>query len=200
MHPFPALQRLMIRNTKTKLTGQHNRRIPMTELLIRKAKKGDADAFCRLMELETQNMYKIARAYLKNDEDAADAISDTILTCFEKLHTLQNNRYFKTWLIRILINKCKDMLQTKSHILYTDRFPDAPVYVEDYETAEWNQMLAPLDEKYRSILLLYYLEGFNTREISEILDLKENTVKSRLLRGRQQISQEYLYKFKEGQA
>lgn len=172
----------------------------MTELLIRKAKKGDADAFCRLMELETQNMYKIARAYLKNDEDTADAISDTILTCFEKLHTLQNNRYFKTWLIRILINKCKDMLQTKSHILYTDRFPDAPVYVEDYETAEWNQMLAPLDEKYRSILLLYYLEGFNTREISEILDLKENTVKSRLLRGRQQISQEYLYKFKEGQA
>ena len=61
-------------------------------------------------------------------------------------------------------------------------------------------MLAPLDEKYRTILLLYYLEGFNTREISEILDLKENTVKSRLLRGRQQISQEYLYKFKEGQA
>ena len=110
MHPFPALQRLMIRNTKTKLTGQHNRRIPMTELLIRKAKKGDADAFCRLMELETQNMYKIARAYLKNDEDAADAISDTILTCFEKLHTLQNNRYFKTWLIRILINKCKDII------------------------------------------------------------------------------------------
>ncbi|MDO4272523.1 MAG: sigma-70 family RNA polymerase sigma factor [Eubacteriales bacterium] len=172
----------------------------MTELLIRKAKKGDSDAFCRLMDIQMQSMYKVARAYLKNDEDVADAIQDTILCCFEKLTTLEQNRYFKTWLTRILINKCKDILQSKSRVMYTDSLPETPIYDEDFEAAEWNNVLAPLDEKYRTILLLYYMEGFNTREISEILNLKESTVKSRLQRGRQKVSQEYRYKVKEGQA
>lgn len=172
----------------------------MTELLIRKAKKGDSDAFCRLMDLQMQSMYKVARAYLKNDEDVADAIQDTILSCFEKLTTLEHNRYFKTWLTRILINKCKDILQAKSRVMYTDALPETPIYDEDFEMAEWNNVLAPLDEKYRTILLLYYMEGFNTREISEILNLNESTVKSRLQRGRKKVSQEYKYKVKEGQA
>lgn len=56
----------------------------------------------------------------------------------------------------------------------------------------------PLDEKYRMIVLLYYMEGFNTREISEILDMKESTVKSRLQRGRKQIAKMYEYKVREG--
>lgn len=57
----------------------------MNEVLIRKAKKGDKDAFCRLMDENVQSMYKIAAAYLKNDEDVADAIQDTILSCYENL-------------------------------------------------------------------------------------------------------------------
>ncbi|MDO4341035.1 MAG: sigma-70 family RNA polymerase sigma factor [Eubacteriales bacterium] len=172
----------------------------MTERLLRKAKRGDSDAFCRLMDLHMQSMYKVARAYLNNDEDAADAIQDTILSCFEKLQTLEHNRYFKTWLIRILINKCKDILQNRSRVTYTDTLPETPIYQEDFEAMEWNQVLAPLDEKYRTILLLYYMEGFNTREISEILKMKESTVKSRLQRGRQKISMEYQYKIKEEHA
>ena len=89
----------------------------MNEVLIRKAKKGDKDAFCRLMDENVQSMYKIAAAYLKNDEDVADAIQDTILSCYENLKSLKQNRYFKTWMIRILINKCKDMIQKKSWLL-----------------------------------------------------------------------------------
>ena len=85
----------------------------MNEILIRKAKKGDKDAFCRLIDENVQSMYKVAAAYLKNDEDVADAIQDTILSCYENLKSLKQNRYFKTWMIRILINKCKDMIQKK---------------------------------------------------------------------------------------
>lgn len=172
----------------------------MTEHLLRKAKRGDSDAFCTLMDLQMQSMYKVARSYLKNDDDAADAIQDTILSCYENLPSLKQNRYFKTWLTRILINKCKDILRRQSLILYTDRLPETPIYEEDFEAMEWNQVLVPLNEKYRTILLLYYMEGFNTREISEILDMKESTVKSRLQRGRQKVSQIYQYKVKEGQA
>ena len=98
----------------------------MNEVLIRKAKKGDKDAFCRLMDENVQSMYKIAAAYLKNDEDVADAIQDTILSCYENLKSLKQNRYFKTWMIRILINKCKDMIQKKKLVQF---------YLEQYEQA-----------------------------------------------------------------
>ena len=68
------------------------------EFLIRRAKKDDKDAFCRLMDEHLQCMYKMASAYLKNDEDVADAIQDTILSCYENLRSLKQNRYFKTWM------------------------------------------------------------------------------------------------------
>ena len=95
----------------------------MNEVLIRKAKKGDKDAFCRLMDENVQSMYKIAAAYLKNDEDVADAIQDTILSCYENLRSLRKNRYFKTWLIRILINKCKDVMQKNKLVTFMDQIP-----------------------------------------------------------------------------
>ena len=74
--------------------------------LVKRSIAGDADAFLELMEKNSLAMYKVARGILDNDEDAADAMQDTILTCFEKIHTLKNPEYFKTWMIRILINEC----------------------------------------------------------------------------------------------
>lgn len=78
--------------------------------------------------------------------------------------------------------------------------PDAgdAFYEEEYAAKEWAQVLEPLDNKYRLVILLYYMEGFNIREISDILDMKESTVKSRLQRGRKQIAQMYEYKVREG--
>lgn len=172
----------------------------MNEFLIRKAKKGDKDAFCRIMDEQVQSMYKVASAYLKNDEDVADAIQDTILSCYENLKSLKQNRYFKTWMIRILINKCRDILQRKKQITYTDQMPEMPFYEEEYASKEWAQVLEPLDNKYRLVILLYYMEGFNIREISDILDMKESTVKSRLQRGRKQVAEMYQYKVREGRA
>ena len=170
----------------------------MNEFLIRKAKKGDKDAFCRLMDEQVQSMYKVASAYLKNDEDVADAIQDTILSCYENLKSLKQNRYFKTWMIRILINKCRDLRTEKKQITYTDQMPEMPFYEEEYASKEWAQVLEPLDNKYRLVILLYYMEGFNIREISDILDMKESTVKSRLQRGRKQVAEMYQYKVREG--
>ena len=91
----------------------------MNEILIRKAKKGDKDAFCRLIDENVQSMYKVAAAYLKNDEDVADAIQDTILSCYENLKSLKQNRYFKTWMLRILINKCKNIIRGILHVIHS---------------------------------------------------------------------------------
>ena len=74
--------------------------------LVKRSISGDADAFLELMEKNSLAMYKVARGILDNDEDAADAMQDTILTCFEKIHPLKNPEYFKTGMIRILINEC----------------------------------------------------------------------------------------------
>lgn len=148
------------------------------EFLIRRAKKGDKDAFCRLMDEHLQCMYKMASAYLKNDEDVADAIQDTILSCYENLRSLKQ----------------------KKQVTYMDQMPETPFYEEEYAAKEWAQMLEPLDNKYRLVILLYYMEGFNIREISDILDMKESTVKSRLQRGRKQVAELYEYKVREGRA
>ena len=122
------------------------------------------------------------------------------LAVWANLKSLKQNRYFKTWMIRILINKCKDMIQKKKLVTYTDQMPETPFHEEKYAAMEWIQALEPLDSKYRLVVLLYYMEGFGIREISDILDMKESTVKSRLYRGRKQIAEMYGYKVKEGRA
>lgn len=161
------------------------------EQLLKKARQKDSDAFVALMQHYMQDMYKIARSYLKNDVDAADAISDTILTCYEKLPSLKQEKYFKTWLIRILINKCKDMLQKRKQFVLGEVPPEPGFWEENYSTLEWEQVLSSLEVKYRIVVLLYYMEGFKIREIAQILDVKESTIQTRLARAREQLSKEF---------
>lgn len=81
--------------------------------LVKKAQQGDARAFVRLIEINKQSMYKIARSYFTNDEDIADAIQDTIETCYRSIRHLADPGYFRTWMTRILINKCIDIIRKK---------------------------------------------------------------------------------------
>lgn len=187
LHLFVDFFRLISENKFT-AGSKHPKGGVLVDTLIRRAKKKDSEAFCQLMDLHMQSMYKIAIAYLKNEEDAADAIQDTILTCYEKLQTLKQNRYFKTWLTRILINKCKDILSQNKRIWPMENLPETGRTSTEYSHAEWNATLSFLDEKYRIVLLLYYMEGFSVKDISQILEMKEPTVKSRLQRGRRQLA------------
>lgn len=159
--------------------------------LITKAKMRDADAFTSLMQSQMQNMYKTARAILDNDEDAADAISETILNCWEKIGQLKQDHYFRTWLTRILINNCKDILQTRKNICFMEELPEVTCRDRAHENMEWEEALGMLDEKYRLVFFLYYVEGFKTGEISAILEIAESSVRTRLARGRQRLADEY---------
>lgn len=156
--------------------------------LVEKAKMGDADAFTQLMQSQMQNLYKVAIAILYNEEDAADAISDTILTCWEKMGQLRQKGYFRTWMTRILINKCNDILQKRAPICLTREMPDTPFQETEYENREWREALNRLDEKYRLVMILFYVEGFHTAEISSLLELAESTVRTRLSRGREKLA------------
>lgn len=158
---------------------------------IQKAKKGDSEAFVALMQRHMQSMYKVAKSILKSDEDVADAIQETILTCWEKLGQLRENRYFKTWMTRILINICNDLLKEKRQCLPEDSFPEVSIYDINFDNVEWNEVLNSLDERYRLVIILYYVEGLKTSEISQILEISESTVRTRLARGRERMAAVY---------
>lgn len=155
--------------------------------LIQKAKDKDTDAFEKLMQGQMQSMYKTAWAMLGNDEDVADSIQETILTCYEKIGQLKTDAYFHAWLIRILINKCNDLLRKRSRTQLMEEPIEIAVTEDAYENAEWKEVLRVLDEKYRVVVILYYIEGFSTVDISKILGLSKSAVRSRLLRAKKQL-------------
>lgn len=161
------------------------------DLLIRKAKKRDKAAFQELMEQQTRAMYKVAKAILKNDEDVADAMQDTVLACWEKIDTLQKDKYFQTWLMRILINNCNMIWRQRTRMIADGEVPEAAFPEDGYANVEWEQFLNCLDEKYRTVIVLYYVQGFKTREIAEILEVNENTVRGRLVTARKKLEVQY---------
>lgn len=161
------------------------------DILVQKAKRHDKDAFSQLIQDNTKAMYKVAIAILKNDEDAADAIQDTILSCWEKIHTLKKDEFFKTWLIRILINHCNAMYRQRTHFVAEEEVAEQMSIEHGFLNVEWREMLNNLDEKYRTVLVLYYAEGFKVREIAQILNIEESAVKARLSVAREKM--EILY-------
>ncbi|MCD7716373.1 MAG: sigma-70 family RNA polymerase sigma factor [Lachnospiraceae bacterium] len=157
--------------------------------LAEKAAGHDADAFTALMQSQMQNMYKTARAILANESDIADAISETILTCWEKLDQLSDPAWFRTWMTRILVNKCNDVIRQRKNLCMPGDVPEISAADSGFTNAEWNEALGMLDEKYRLVLMLYYVEGYKTSEISAILEVTESTVRTQLARGREKLAQ-----------
>ena len=160
------------------------------ETLIQKAKMKNSDAFAELMKSQMQSMYRTAKAILMNDEDVADAIQDTLLICWEKLNELKVDRYFKTWMTKILINNCYGIIRRNRKITYTDELPER-VSEENASNIEWREALSTIDEKYRIVLILFYSEGFLTKEIAKILGITDSAVRTRLSRGREQLMEYY---------
>lgn len=160
------------------------------EELVHKAKNKDPDAFTKLMQAYTKDMYKVAVSILMNDEDAADAIQETILVCWEKLSTLKHNRYFKTWLIRILINNCYDIRKEREKTISVEELEEPSI--EDVYNFELKEALSRLDEKYRIVMMLFYGEGYHIQEIAELLNIPKSTVQTRLDRGRKKLKSYYM--------
>lgn len=167
------------------------------ELLVQQAMKKDAEAFTTLMRGQMQNMYKTARALLYADEDIADAIQDTILTCWEKLSQLQEPKYFRTWMTRILINKCNDILRKQQKFVLVEDMPDTPTDDLGFANLEWEQILMRLKPRDCIVVILYYVEGFKTSEIAQMLDMPESTVRGSLARSREKLATEYYPEIKE---
>ena len=136
--------------------------------------------------LNSENqLYATAKIILENDEDCADAISETIVKAFEKRETLKKENYAKTWLIRILINECYSLLrrQKKYVTMETTEIPERK-QPEKTDYSELYQAVSELKEELKLPVILYYAEDFSIKEIAEILEITEGAVQKRLARAR----------------
>ncbi len=155
---------------------------------IHRARQGDPEAFVLLIEANRQSLYKIARSYCREPMDAEDAVAQTVLDGWEKLRELKNPAGFRSWLVRILINNCNDILRRRARMLPMEEIPE-PVWEErDPGNLNFEALLGRLSEKVRPVMQLYYGEGFKAREIARILNIPLGTVTTRLMRGRQQLA------------
>lgn len=137
--------------------------------LIEDAKNKNPDAFEQLIQPQLQRMYRVAISMLHNEEDAADAIQKTVLKCWQKIGQLKSEEYFGTWLTRILINQCKDILKERKKVVPLEEFPEL-IHEDHYFTNEWRKILSNLNGKYQIVMELYYVDGFSTKEIARIYD------------------------------
>lgn len=161
------------------------------QVLIEKALKGDHGAFIEIIEKSTGQLYKVGRAILKNDDDIGDALQETIMIAYEKLHTLKEPKYFNTWLVRILINRCNYIISKNRKVISLDDVNTLTYKDNGFKSLELNEAINELKEDYRIAITLYYIMGFSVKEICSILDEKEGTIKSRLCRARNDLREFY---------
>ena len=129
-------------------------------------------------------LYHISKSILKNDCDCADAVQETIVTAYSKLHSLRDERFFKTWLCRILINKCYQICRANKKVVSLEDYIEAEYLSEKSDDLGLFDAVMKLKTDLRLVIVLHYIEGFQTMEIAEILKIPEGTVKSRLSRAR----------------
>ncbi len=146
------------------------------------------EEFERLVIENQFSMYRLAMSILKNSNDAEDAVSETVLTAYEHLSSLKKNDSFKAWMMTILVNVSKKMLRKKKRVVLYDDLGLFEKSTDEGSCEMWEAVLT-LNAKYAKVVILYYYEGFSTREIARILHIPEGTVKSRLSRARSKLQQ-----------
>lgn len=99
---------------------------------------------------------------------------------------------------RILINKCNDILKKKKDLHYSSEIQEFPEETAAYTNVEWMQMMNCLDEKYRLVMVLYYVDALTAAEIGELLNMPASTVRTRLARGREQMADIYQIEDRQG--
>ena len=133
-----------------------------------------------------RQLYSTAKTILYNDQDCSDAIQETIVKAFSKINTLRNDKYAKTWLIRILINECYTLLRKSSKLVSLEEMSEMTEIEADKKTdySDLYRAVISLKEELRVPVILYYIEDFNIKEIAQILEITEGAVQKRLARAR----------------
>lgn len=156
-------------------------RIPREEVSKMRShlSRGEAE---RLVRTYSDLILRLSFTYLKNTEDAKDICQTVFLRLLEKPREFQSPEHERAWIIRTAVNVCKDQLKSSWHRTTVDLSAAS----EAEEGSLW-AAVALLPPKYRTVIYLYYYEGYSANEIAQMLGEKPATVATRLSRGRDKL-------------
>ncbi len=142
--------------------------------------------FLMIYEKYRNTVYSIAFNYLRSTEDAEDIQQEVFIKLLNGTEEFENEEHRKAWLIRVSINLCKNHLRSRK------RWSDSPLpedlsYEDPFGGNELIAVVQKLPEKYRVPIHLFYYEDFTVKQIAEVLNMPEATVKVRLKRGRDKL-------------
>lgn len=151
----------------------------------------DQETFCAQVIRHQDAMFRAAKAILKQDEDAEDAVQEAICAAYSAREGLREIEKFKPWILRILANKCYDTCRKRHSTVDLEEvqefLPAAGTDPTDRITL-W-QAVMTLGDELRATITLFYYDGLSVREIGAILGISEGAVKTRLSRGRERLRQ-----------
>lgn len=157
------------------------------ETLVKKAQKGNWQAFLELALAKKDILYHKALTLMGNEHDAADAVEETMVKAYNAVASLKEPQYFQTWLTRILIHTCMDMKKKAAKTIYLrpELLEGALSHpAEDLaDKLDLKEQLAKLGEEYRDVLVLRYYGDLKVEEIALHLGIPTGTVKSRIYYG-----------------
>lgn len=167
---------------------KQERKIINTDISL--AKKGDREAYVRLVRENKESMYRVAKSILTIEEDVEDAVSESILKAYISIKKLKKDEYFKTWLIRIVINECNLIFRKRKKEVQLDKsYGDTFGEEDSKNNLDLYKAINLLEEDLRVTTLLFYFEDMKYCDIAKILKIREGTVKSRLSRAKQKLYQ-----------
>ena len=161
------------------------------EEIVKRAKNGEIRALEELIHINEVKLYKTARSILADNDDIEEAIQQTIILVYKNIYKLKKEKYFTTWMMRILINECKKIWNqnSKRDKMFSDLEDHKEIVEKEQEDYGFvTKALNELDKEFREVTILYYYDEFSVKEISKILNLPQGTVKSRLARARLKLN------------
>ncbi|MFJ7973682.1 sigma-70 family RNA polymerase sigma factor [Psychrobacillus sp. NPDC096389] len=150
------------------------------KMLAKKAIKGDEEAFLTLMHTYEEVLYRTAFSYLKSEGDALEAIQEVTYRAYKGIKTVKEPAYFKTWLIRIMMNYCQDVIKKSNREVLEERILNIQGVTEDFTFLELEEALLNLSAYERELLHLKYFEDVKIKDIAVMWNTPEGTIKTRL--------------------
>lgn len=150
----------------------------------------EQEAFNRAAAAHQDMVYRIALHQFANPADAEDAVQEVFLRLYTRQEPFAGEEHLRRWLMRVTVNVCKDALKSPwRRRVALEELPETPVFQKENQR-ELYQVVMGLPEAYRTVLYLFYYEELTTREIGEILGLRQTAVTTRLARGREKLKQQ----------
>lgn len=138
-------------------------------------------------------LYRICFLILKNEQDVGDVIQETFIQYMKKHPNFESEEKKKAWLIKVSQNKCKDFLRFHKRHSYVplDEVEDVLMGTSDVEPSHKVQLeeIWELDYKLKSVVILYYIEGYSIKETAQMLAISESACKKRLERARNKLKE-----------